>query len=220
MRKFYKLNFLGDALKALPFFMVVLMLFLGAQTANAQSTSSTITGNVNDGKDAIAEAVVTAVHMPTNTAFYAVTNRNGNYTLNNVIAGGPYNIQIEKMGYRTTMVQNVYAPIAESVVANIVAEKTSVVLKEVAIYGESDASGMNVQRSGVGTRIDNHAMEAIPTIDRSLNDVMKLTPQAAVVNGGFSVGGGNYRGSSVAVDGAMFNNSFGIGTNLPAGGAP
>ena len=47
--------------------------------ANAQSTSSTITGNVSDGANPIAEAVVTAVHVPTNTAFYAITNQKGNY---------------------------------------------------------------------------------------------------------------------------------------------
>lgn len=206
--------------KTWSFAMATVLVMMLGMSAFAQSTTSTISGNVNDGKEAIAEAVVTAVHMPTNTAFYAVTNQKGNYVINNVIAGGPYNIKVEKMGFRPTMVQNIYAPIAESVVANIVAEKSAVQLKEVAIYGESDGSGMNVQRSGVGTRIDNHAMEAVPSVDRSLNDVMKLTPQAAVVNGGFSVGGGNYRGSSVAVDGAMFNNTFGIGTNLPAGGAP
>ena len=34
------------------------------------------------------------------------------------------------------------------------------------------------------------------------------------------MGGGNYRGSTVTVDGAAFNNAFGIGSNLPAGGSP
>ena len=159
--------------KTWSFVMATVLVMMVGMSSFAQSTTSSISGNVTDGKEAIGEAVVTAVHMPTNTAFYAVTNQKGNYVINNVIAGGPYNIKVEKMGYRATMVQNVYAPIAESVVANIVAEKSAVALKEVAIYGESDGSGMNVQRSGVGTRIDNHAMEAVPSVDRKKHGLGK-----------------------------------------------
>lgn len=210
--------FQGVNLQSFGLFLVLSVVFTVG--ANAQSTSSTITGNVSDGANPIAEAVVTAVHVPTNTAFYAITNQKGNYVLNNVIAGGPYNIKVEKTGYRLTMVQNVSAPIAESVVANVVAEKSTVTLQEVAIYGDPESSAMNVQRSGIGTRIDGKSMEAMPTVDRSLNDVMKLTPQATSSGGTFSVGGGNYRGSAISVDGASFNNAFGIGSNLPAGGSP
>ena len=53
-----------------------------------------------------------------------------------------------------------------------------------------------------------------------MNDVMKLTPQASTTTNGLAVGGGNYRSSYVTVDGAAFNNAFGIGSNLPAGGSP
>ncbi|MBQ5402332.1 MAG: TonB-dependent receptor, partial [Bacteroidales bacterium] len=60
----------------------------------------------------------------------------------------------------------------------------------------------------------------MPTVNRSMNDIMKLTPQASTTSNGLAVGGGNYRSSYVTVDGAAFNNAFGIGSNLPAGGAP
>lgn len=53
-----------------------------------------------------------------------------------------------------------------------------------------------------------------------MNDLLKLTPQGANVGSGFSVGGGNYRQSYVTVDGAAFNNAFGIGGNLPGNGSP
>ena len=53
-----------------------------------------------------------------------------------------------------------------------------------------------------------------------MNDIMKLTPQASTTTSGLAIGGGNYRQSYVTVDGAAFNNAFGIGGNLPAGGSP
>jgi hypothetical protein len=49
---------------------------------------------------------------------------------------------------------------------------------------------------------------------------MRLSPQGADVGNGFAVGGGNYRQSFVTVDGAAFNNTFGLGGNLPANGSP
>ena len=49
---------------------------------------------------------------------------------------------------------------------------------------------------------------------------MMLTPQSSSNSNGTSLGGGNYRSSFVSVDGAAFQNSFGIGSNLPAGGSP
>ena len=37
------------------------------------------------------------------------------------------------------------------------------------------------------------------------------TPQASTTTSGLAIGGGNYRQSYVTVDGAAFNNAFGIG---------
>src|SRR5688500_16462194 len=59
-------------------------------------------------------------------------------------------------------------------------------------------------------------MQTLPSISRSVNDFTRLTPQA----NGSSIGGGNYRQNNFTIDGADFNNSFGIGTNLPANGSP
>lgn len=92
---------------------------------------------------------------------------------------------------------------------------------EAAVFTADGAnSGMNINRAGVGTSISEQTMTALPTVSRSMNDVMKLTPQASSTTNGLAIGGGNYRSSYVTVDGASFNNAFGIGSNLPAGGAP
>src|SRR5690606_28283814 len=53
----------------------------------------------------------------------------------------------------------------------------------------------------------------------SINDMTRFTPQATSTNNG-AIGGGNYRQNYITVDGSDFNNTFGIGTNLPAGGSP
>lgn len=55
----------------------------------------------------------------------------------------------------------------------------------------------------------------MPTVNRSMNDIMRLTPQASSTTSGLAIGGGNYRQSYVTVDGAAFNNMFGIAATCP-----
>ena len=169
--------------------MFVAICFLSVIAANAQSTTSSISGFVSDDDGPITDAVVTAVHIPTNTAYYSMTNKKGYYVFNNVIAGGPYTIKVDKMGYQTVMIKNVYAVLSENVLTNAPMNKAAVDLAEVAIYGESKASTMNIQRSGVGTWIDSRMQEAMPNVSRSLNDVMRLVPQSMYSDKGFSIGG-------------------------------
>ena len=93
-------------------------------------------------------------------------------------------------------------------------------LNEVVVSAEAISNGMDSDRAGATTAVNSEQIATLPTITRSLNDVLALTPQAASTSNGLAIGGGNYRQSYVTVDGAAFNNAFGIGGNLPAGGSP
>lgn len=75
---------------------------------------------------------------------------------------------------------------------------------------------MNSKKNGASTVISRAKIEELPSITRSVNDITRLTPQA----NGTSIGGGSYRANNFTVDGANFNNQFGIGQNIPAGGSP
>ena len=189
--------------------------------ALAQVTTSSISGQVTDKDGAVAGVAVIAVYQPTATTFYAVTDKNGNYRINNVTAGGPYSISFQLMGYRDVENQNIYAPLAETAVVDARLEEESMALDAAVFVADANESSMNIKRSGVGTSVSQKTMENLPTsTGRSLNDVLRLTPQATTGVGGFAAGGGNYRSSYITVDGAAFNNAFGIGSNLPAGGSP
>ena len=124
------------------------------------------------------------------------------------------------LGYRKVENQGVYAPLGEAIVINSQLEAENLTLDAAVFVADASDSGMNIRRSGAGTAVSQKTMSALPSVSRSMNDVMKLTPQAASTSNGLAVGGGNYRSSYVTVDGAAFNNAFGIGSNLPAGGAP
>lgn len=199
--------------------LVVLVGVLFATSVYAQSTTASIAGHVTDENGPLTDAMITAVYTPSGIAYHAFSNRDGSFRINGVVAGGPYTVKVEHMAHRPLVLNNVQAPLSGTVVLNLVMKTDAVTLEEVVVTAEMN-SNMDIQNSGAGTFIDNQTIENVPTTSRSMNDIMKLTPQASVVGGGFAAGGGNYRGSSVTVDGASFNNAFGIGTNLPAGGSP
>ena len=193
---------------------------IAGTVAYAQVTTASIGGRITAADGNVAGAAVVAVYQPTASTFYAVTDANGNYRINGITPGGPYTVSVEMLGYRKVENQNLYAPLGETLIVNAVLEDESLSLDAVVFVADGTESNMNIDRSGAGTSVSQRTMQMLPTTSRSLNDVMKLTPQSSTTTNGLAVGGGNYRSSYVTVDGAAFNNAFGIGSNLPAGGTP
>lgn len=188
--------------------------------ALAQVTTSSIAGRVSDNEGVVVGAAVIVTHTASGTNYYTITDKNGAYRVNSVVPGGPYSVKVEMLGYRTVEFTGVYAPLGEVLTLNAQLDVEALGLEAAVFTADGVDSGMNTNRAGVGTSISEKTMTALPTVSRSMNDVMKLTPQASSTTNGLAVGGGNYRSSYVTVDGASFNNMFGIGANLPAGGAP
>ncbi len=197
--------------------LTVLIVFSGL-AVSAQVTTASITGHVSDGNNPVPNAVVTIVHDPSGIPFYGITNDKGIFVINNVLAGGPYTVRVERLNYKTMIIKDVEAPLGETAVVDVELSPTSMRLDEVTVF--SDGASMNINRSGAGVHLTSNAMEMIPNVGRTLDKVLRFTPQSSSTEEGFSVGGGNYRSSIVCVDGASFNNAFGIGSSLPAGGTP
>ena len=191
-----------------------------AFTAFAQVTTASLAGKVADSQGAVEGAAVVAVLTTTGAQYYAISNSEGQYRINGIAPGGPYTVTVEMLGYQKSQVQGLYVSVGETSVEDFELKDESLALDAVVVSADMSDSGMNIRRSGAGTTVSQRTMTQLPTTGRSMNDVMKLTPQAAATSNGLAIGGGNYRQSYVTVDGAAFNNAFGIGGNLPAGGTP
>ncbi|GHT13185.1 cell envelope biogenesis protein OmpA [Bacteroidia bacterium] len=187
----------------------------------AQVTTGSISGVVHDSKDEpLAGTVITATHTPTGTRYYATADAKGYYSIPNMRVGGPYSVSANMMGFGKKEYTDIQLGLADNFVQNISLAEESIALESVEVTAKGFSSNMRSDRAGAITSLNTKQINDIPTITRSVNDVLKLTPQAFVSNEGIQIGGGNYRQSFVTVDGAAFNNAFGIGQNLPAGGSP
>lgn len=203
--------------KSLLFKVVIIVLaFVGfISAANAQVTTSAMTGTVKDSKGVMGGATVKATHTPTGTVYTVVTNESGRFLLGNMRVGGPYTVEVSFIGFKTQKLENIFLKLGESFSFDVKLEDNASNLSEVVITSKSDPI-MNSKKNGASTIISRAKIEALPSITRSVNDLTRLTPQA----NGTSIGGGSYRSNNFTVDGANFNNQFGIGQNIPAGGSP
>ncbi len=193
------------------------MVFTASPFLFAQITTSAINGTVKGGSDEpLVGATVVATHLPSGTK-YATTSRGGGaFSIQNMKSGGPYLVEVSFVGYDAEKLDNVYLQLAESFVLNVGMKKTNASLGEVVVTTTGRRNVFNPNRTGSVTNIGLRQITQLPTISRSINDFTRATPQS----NGASIGGGNFRQNNFTIDGSDFNNSFGIGTNLPANGSP
>lgn len=199
-------------------FLTTIVLF-SSTLIFAQITTSSVTGSVKGaGEEPLVGATITATHLPSGTKYATSTRGGGTFQISNMRTGGPYLIEISFVGYETERINDVFLQLAESFVLSPQLKKTDATLENVIVSTGRRSQTFNPNRTGAVTNINQRALTQLPSISRSLNDFTRATPQAAGRGG--DIGGGNYRQNNFTIDGADFNNSFGIGGNLPAGGAP
>ena len=190
---------------------------LAGIVAFAQVTTSSLAGRVVDqnGEPVIGAAVV-ALHEPSGTSYGAVTNADGRYTIQGMRTGGPYNVEVSCLGYQMTTYTGITLQLAESYNLNAQIAESNEFLSE-SIVIASPASKFAQEKTGAATNINREQISSLPTVTRSITDVTRLSPYGG---NGMSFAGADGRTANFTVDGANFNNNFGLSSNLPGGGNP
>ena len=187
-------------------------------TIMAQITTSSMSGKVTfeDAKgEEVIGATIVAVHEPSGSRYTAVTNVSGLFTINGMRTGGPYEVTVSYIGYQPKTIKGVTLELAETYNLNVWLSEDANVLTEVVVSGK--ASKFAAEKTGASTNINNAMIANLPTVNRSITDVMRLSPYGG---NGMSLAGGNGKMTNFTVDGANFNNNFGLSENLPGGGNP
>lgn len=191
------------------------MLVFTSVSLFAQVTTSSLSGTVKDANETLIGASVKAIHTPTGTVYGGSTNANGRFTLSNLRVGGPYTIEVSYLGYRNFKVTDVYLKLGETLTLNPVLEAAgNQQLQEIVVVGTKD-NVFNSKRTGAATSIGKDQLEKLPTLNRSLQDFTRLTPQATGTN---SFGGNNNRFNNITIDGAVNNDVFGLAAAGTPGG--
>ena len=186
-------------------------------SAFAQVTTSSLNGRVADQKgEPVAGATVVAVHTPSGTQYYAVANAEGRFFINGMRAGGPYSVEVSCLGYHSVTYTDVTLSLAEAYALNPVLSDDTEMLSEAVVISDA-ASKFATEKTGAATNITSSQITALPTVSRSISDVTRLSPYGG---NGMSFAGSDGRTANFTVDGANFNNNFGLSGGLVGGGSP
>ncbi|MEG2228814.1 MAG: carboxypeptidase regulatory-like domain-containing protein [Odoribacter sp.] len=195
---------------------LLLLFILISLSVQAQTTTSNIIGRVKSSKEYLPEASIQAIHQPSGTHYGTATNPDGRYTLQGMRPGGPYEISISFVGYRTEIIKDIQLRLGENLLLNIELKNESQKLDEAVV---KTTIGNNTTKTGAATYFSPSQLNSLPTIKRSITDIARLTPQANVnSNEAISFAGTNNRYNSFQIDGAMNNDVFGLTTNGMNGG--
>ena len=186
-------------------------------SAFAQVTTSSLTGKVTDANgETLPGAAVVAVHTPSGTQYHAIVNAEGRYFINGMRAGGPYTVEVSCLGYQTVNFTDITIQLAESYSLDAFLNDDKEMLSE-AVVVTSASSKFVVEKTGAATNISSRQITSLPNVNRSITDLTRLSPYGG---DGMTFGGADGRTANFTVDGADFNNNFGLNSGLPGGGSP
>src|SRR5438270_3696061 len=198
-------------------------------------TSSALGGTVTDAAgNPVVGASINAVDTSSNTTYTSVTRAGGRWDIPNVRTGGPFRITASangqsrsKSGIYTTLEQTTEVNLRLSAVAGPEApaptttEAGATTTERVVVSSTALDDLYSSDRTGTSTYVDRKEINNLPTITRSLNDYIRLTPQiSTLARQGASAAGQNNRSNNIQVDGATISDAFGLATSGGGTGAP
>ena len=197
-------------------FLAVMLFVMAVSVAHAQVTTSSMSGRVTDADGEVIGATVIAIHVPTGTRYGTSTNVEGRFSLTGMRVGGPYTVEVSFIGYGTHTTENITLQLGQEFVHNVFLTEDAQLLNELVVTGIR--TRFTTERTGAATNISNRQITSMPTVNRSIQDIMRMSPFAG---SGLSIAGADGRSTNFTVDGANFNNSMGLGGGiLPGGGNP
>ncbi|HEU4903303.1 MAG TPA: carboxypeptidase-like regulatory domain-containing protein, partial [Flavisolibacter sp.] len=169
-------------------------------SAPAQVTTATLTGMVKDANGAALSGATVVVEFPdAGVRRTLLTKSDGRFTLSNQRVGGPYRVTVSYVNYETTTTDNIFLELGQNNYVELSLKESAAQLQGVTV----SATGSRIfdsKRTGASTNISSAALRNLPTISRSADDYLRLTPSAAPTYNGLSFAGRNGQYNNFSLD--------------------
>jgi outer membrane receptor protein involved in Fe transport len=191
-----------------------LIIFTISPIAKAQVTTATVVGIVKDAEGKALTGATVLVEFPdAGVRQNVITLNDGRFTIPFLRVGGPYKITVSSVGYQAITLDNLQLDLGVNNVEEIKLKTSATVQEAVTVTGTRKEE----RKTGASTIIGNRLLRALPTISRSADDYLRLTPSASATYNGISFAGRNGQYNNFSLDGAVFSNPFGLDAPTPGG---
>ncbi|MBA3848876.1 MAG: hypothetical protein C0502_02625 [Opitutus sp.] len=207
---------IGNARSLLALLLLAVVAVFTPATFAQGTVSSGMTGTVLDkAGQPVLGAAVTAVHVPTNAGFRAVTRAGGRFTFRGLPPGGPYTVTATAEGFTAASVHDVITELGQEIDVNLSLQSEVVKLEAFKVTASND--DLDSSASGAGSVLTSARIAAQPTAKRSIGDMARTNPlvtfRQAITDRDdqmITAVGQNNRFNSILLDGARINDQFGL----------
>ncbi|HEY4102195.1 MAG TPA: carboxypeptidase regulatory-like domain-containing protein [Gemmatimonadales bacterium] len=204
-----------------------LVLLIAPGTAMAQgATTGAIGGFVQDSAgNPIPNATVRAASSSTGLTRSAVSGSNGRYVISGLEVDH-YKVSATAIGYKPKEEGDVRVTLSNTTQQSFSMEHLAVQLQEIVANAAPSTGDFGTSRTGAQTTVSDTMIRRLPTLNRQLEDFIRLTPEITTTpqaSGGttgqaISIAGQNNRFNSIQVDGTDQQDRFGLGNTGELGG--
>lgn len=199
--------------------MLILLLIATAAIytpLSAQVTTATLSGIVKDSKgEGLGSATVIVEYPDAGIKQTLVTRSDGRFTLPNLRVGGPYRVTVNHVAHKEAVSEDLFLELGLNNTIEFSLQDKTTELTNVTVSATSRI--FDNKRTGASTNISNRLIRTLPTISRSADDYLRLTPSASANYNGMSFAGRNGQYNNFSLDGAVFSNPFGLDAPTPGG---
>lgn len=185
--------------------LLTVVLSLVVAVAMAQVTTSSVRGVVTANDKPLFGATIVAIHTPSGTRYGTTTNNQGLYTISAMRVGGPYEVTISYIGYKSVVYKEIVLQLGQSSTINTTLEEAALEVDDVVVIGSMESQS--------GNTFNREQMEVVPSIDRSIYDLTNILSSAvSPAAGGIILGGQSSRYNAFTIDGTSSADIYGLGT--------
>ncbi len=194
-------------------FLCLVMALSCALYAAAQITTASLGGVVtNQSEEKLVGATVILSHPSTGREYAVVADAQGRYSLHGIRPAEGYVLEVSYVGYESRRVEGITLRVGDIHEEDITL-RPSTTLDAVVVTADKAQSG---ELTG---KFDESLISQMPTVSRSLYDVVRLMPQAiATKSGGMSYGGVANRYNAFMINGMANNDMYGLSSSGTNGG--
>jgi len=186
------------------------LLFFYTINTFAQVTSANLSGVLTDEKGKpLTGAIVEALHVPSGSKYGTDTKNDGSFNIQNMRVGGPYKVTFSFGGGVIRTFDSIDLQLGQTYQLFVKLGGEEHQLTGVTVTSSRD-NVFNNQHTGATTIITSDQINTLPSISRSVFDFTALSPQS----NGQNFEGRDAHYNNMQINGANFNNSFGLSTGF------